>query len=87
MPLLAAPLSFWGVPWGWGLVITALIFGFVHILNPFNPFHIWWGVWTIFGGLSFGYIREKAGSVLPTAILHGLPQAIASLMFGFFSVI
>lgn len=86
------PFSFWGVPWGWGLVITSLMFGFMHILNQFNPFlgnydlYIWWGVWTIFGGITYGYIREKAGSILPPALLHGLPQAIASLFFGFFAV-
>ena len=74
------------------MVITALLFGLMHVLNPFNPFlgkfdlYIWWGVWTIFGGLSNGYIREKTGSVLPPAILHGLPQAIASLFLGFFAV-
>jgi membrane protease YdiL (CAAX protease family) len=86
------PFRFWGVPWGWGWVIAALMFGLMHILNPFNPFlgkfdlSIWWGVWTVFGGLTAGYLREKAGSVVAPAILHGLPQAIASLMFGFFSV-
>jgi membrane protease YdiL (CAAX protease family) len=86
------PFRFWGVSWGWGLVITALMFGLMHVLNPFNPFlgkfdlSVWWGVWTIFGGLSKGYIREKTGSILPPAILHGLPQAIASLFFGFFAV-
>jgi membrane protease YdiL (CAAX protease family) len=86
------PFRFWGVSWGWGLVITSLIFGLMHVLNPFNPFlgefdlYIWWGIWTVFGGLTFGYIREKAGSILPTALLHGLPQAIASLMFGFFAI-
>jgi len=86
------PFRFWGVSWGWGLVITSLLFGFMHILNPYNPFlgkfdlYVWWGVWTVFGGLTFGYVREKAGSILPPALLHGLPQAIASLWFGFFSV-
>ena len=85
------PFRFWGVPFGWGLLITTLIFGFIHILNPFNPFlgkfdlYIWWGVWTVFAGLTTGYIREKAGSVLPPALLHGSPQAIASL-FGLVSL-
>ena len=85
------PFKFWGVSYGWGLVITSLIFGVMHFLNPFNPFlgkfdlYIWWGVWTVLGGLSMGYIREKAGSILPSAILHGSPQAIASLFFGFFA--
>jgi len=86
------PFNFWGVTWGWGLIIASLMFGFMHILNPFNPFlgqfnlYIWWGVWTFFGGLSAGYIREKTGSVLPSAILHGLPQAIASIFLGVFAV-
>lgn len=83
---------FWGVPWGWGLIIASLMFGFMHVLNTFNPFlgkydlYVWWGVWTVFGGLLFGYVREKAGSILPSALLHGLPQAIASLFFGFFAI-
>jgi membrane protease YdiL (CAAX protease family) len=86
------PFRFWGVSWGWGLVIASLLFGFMHVLNPFNPFlgkfqlYGWWGVWTVFSGLIMGYIREKAGSILPSAVLHGLPQAIASLFFGFFGV-
>ncbi len=83
---------FWGVRFGWGLVISALIFGVMHALNGVNLFtgenawSPWWGVWTIVGGAWKGYIREKAGSVVPGAILHGLPQALASLMMGFFAV-
>jgi membrane protease YdiL (CAAX protease family) len=86
------PFQFWGVSWGWGLVIASILFGIMHILNPFNPFlgkfdlYIWWGVWTAFGGLIFGYVREKAMSILPPALLHGLPEAIASLFFGFIGV-
>lgn len=86
------PFHFFDVNWGWGLVITSLIFGAMHILNPFNPFlgkfgfYWWWGVWTFFGGFVAGYVREKTGSIVAPAILHGLPQAIASLVFGFFSV-
>jgi len=77
---------------GWGLVIASILFGIMHILNPFNPFlgkfdlYIWWGVWTVFGGLIFGYVREKAMSILPPALLHGLPETIASLFFGFMGV-
>jgi membrane protease YdiL (CAAX protease family) len=86
------PFRFFGVASGLGVVITAFLFGLMHILNPFNPFlgkfdvYIWWGVWTFFGGLTLGYVREKSGSILPSAILHGLPQAIASLVLGFFAV-
>ncbi len=83
---------FWGVRFGWGLFISALIFGFMHAMSGFNPFTgantwtPWWGVWTVVGGIWKGYLREKAGSVVPGAILHGLPQAIASLTMGFFAV-
>lgn len=86
------PFRFWGVSWGWGLIIASLLFGSMHVLNPFNPFlsnydlYVWWGVWTVIGGLTNGYVREKAGSILPPALLHGLPQAIASLFLGFFGV-
>jgi hypothetical protein len=59
------PFNFWGVRWGWGLIIASLLFGLMHVLNPFNPFlgkfdlYWWWGAWTIFGGFLLGYIREK----------------------------
>jgi membrane protease YdiL (CAAX protease family) len=82
---------FWGVSFGWGMIITSLFFGVMHVLNPFNPFlgkfdlYLWWGVWTFFGGLTMGYLREKVGSILPGALMHGLPQAIASLFLGFFA--
>ena len=68
------------------------MFGLMHAFSAFSPFigrtdvTPWWAVWTVFGGIMFGYIREKAGSILPSALLHGLPQAIASLALGIFSV-
>ena len=76
------PYRFFGVGWGWGLIIASLIFGFMHVINPYNPFHWWWGFWTFFGGLFFGFIREKTGSVVAPAIIHGMPQAIAIGFFG-----
>jgi len=82
------PYRFFGVNWGWGIIITSLIFGFMHVLNPFNPFLgkfgliWWWGFWTFFSGLVFGFIREKTGSIIAPAILHGLPQAIAYAFLG-----
>jgi len=69
---------FFGVSWGWGVIIASLLFGFWHILNPFNPFLgkfdlAWqWGLWTFFAGLILGYLREKTGSVLAPTILHGV---------------
>jgi len=82
------PFRFLGVQWGWGIIIVSLIFGFAHVLNPFNPFlgHFglcWpYGFWTFFIGLMFGYLREKTGSIVAPALIHGIPQALASLFFG-----
>jgi len=42
----------------------------------------WWGLWTFFTGLVFGLVREKSGSIVAPALLHGLPQAIAQAVLG-----
>lgn len=82
------PFVFLGVPWGWGLVLTSLLFGFTHVLNVDAATGqigwFWgWGLWTIFGGLTFGYVRERTGNVLAPALLHGLPQALAAALLVF----
>lgn len=33
-------------------------------------------------GLAFGYLRERTGSLLPPALVHGIPQAIAWAFLG-----
>jgi hypothetical protein len=77
------PFRFYGVPWGWGLVIASLLFGFMHVLNlgslvqgHWQP-EWWWGLWTFFSGLVLGFVREKTGSIAASSLLHGLPQALA----------
>jgi hypothetical protein len=74
--------TFYGVRWGWGVVIASVFFGLTHVLNGWNmqtgtfqPLW-WWGVWTTASGLLFAYVREKTGSVVAGSILHGLPQAL-----------
>jgi hypothetical protein len=77
------PFSFFGVAFGWGAILTALLFGFTHIgvlrmiLGLSSEVTLAWGFWTIFSGLVFSFVREKTGSILAPALLHGLPQAIA----------
>lgn len=74
---------FMGVHVGWGLIITSLLFGLMHVLNIGSwaadgwELAWWWGFWTFFSGLVLGFVREKTGSIYASAILHGLPQAIA----------
>lgn len=82
------PFEFYGVCWGWGIVITSGFFGLMHVLNTggligghwqLTP---WWGLWTFFAGLVYGFVREKTGSIAAPAILHGLPQGLASAFLG-----
>lgn len=84
------PFTFHGVPYGWGTLIAALIFGVTHvgvlrwILGMSDAVTWAWGIWTFFSGLVFAYVREKSGSILAPALLHGLPQAIATATLLFF---
>jgi membrane protease YdiL (CAAX protease family) len=78
------PFQFFGVNWGWGIILTSLIFGLMHVINIYSlttghwqP-ELWWGFWTIFGGLVLGFVREKTGNIFASTVLHGLPQAIYS---------
>jgi membrane protease YdiL (CAAX protease family) len=82
------PYQFFGINLGWGIVITSILFGIMHFLNlgslvmgnwQLTP---WWGLWTFFGGLVNGLVREKTGSIVAPTILHGLPQGIAYAFLG-----
>ena len=85
------PYRFFGVEFGWGVVIAAVLFGLTHVglttslLTGQMKLHWAWGFWTFFGGLVFGLVREKSGSILAPALLHGLPQAIASSVMAMLS--
>jgi len=79
------PFRFYGVPFGWSVLITNLLFGLMHvgvqrwILGLNYEVTLAWGCWTIFSGLVLSYVREKSGSIFAPALLHGLPQAIATV--------
>ncbi len=82
------PFEFYGVRWGWGLVITSALFGSMHVLNGaslivgnWQPMW-WWGFWTFFSGLVLGWVREKTGGLIAPVLLHGLPQALAYAFLG-----
>jgi membrane protease YdiL (CAAX protease family) len=83
------PYSFFGVQYGWGVVIASFLFGLTHVglltmlLGQSSSITWAWGLWTFFGGLVFGFVREKSGSIVAPALLHGLPQAIASVVILF----
>lgn len=75
------PFSIANIQFGWGLILAALLFGLIHALVTVPP--TWpWAVFTFITGLIFGFIREKDGSVLSVALLHGLMD----LPLAFFTV-
>lgn len=83
------PFRLLGLEFGPGLLVSSLLFGLVHVLNTVDYFHgrfvfgWWFGVSTFFGGLFFGCMRAKTGSVLPGAIVHGtldVFSGVASLL-------
>ena len=84
------PWHFYGVDWGWGVVLTAFLFGLTHTgifallfgQTQFAALTWPWGLWTFVGSFVLSYVREKTGSIAAPVLLHGLPQAIAVAMLG-----
>ena len=69
------------VKFGWGLFLSALLFGLMRALVVLPP--LWpWALFTLVLGLNLGYIREKDGSILSAALLH----AMIDMPLVFFSV-
>lgn len=66
------PLQVLGVTYGWGLIGAALLFASSHVFSPSNPLQLPWGLWTFVFGLVMGYLREKSGNVVASAIPHGV---------------
>jgi len=72
------PLRFLGVQFGVGLLVSSLLFGFLHALNSAGYFQgrftFAWGfaVATACLGLLYGSLRESTGSVLAWAVTHAV---------------
>ncbi|KAA0271971.1 MAG: CPBP family intramembrane metalloprotease [Chloroflexi bacterium] len=80
------PMRMFGIQFGWGLIIASLLFGLLHAFNTYDPnvgfssLSWGWGLFTTFGGLLFGLIREKTGTLLAPGIAHGLPDAVGEAL-------
>jgi len=73
------PFSFFIIRFGWGLVITSVLFGLMHYFSPSNPFHLPWAAWVTTSSLILGMVREKGGSFVASGITHGammLPKVL-----------
>ncbi len=79
------PFRLLGFDFGLGLLVSSLLFGFVHVLDTVDYFagHFdfgWgYGVQNFFEGLFYGCVRAKTGSVLPGAIMHGFGDVFARI--------
>lgn len=80
------PRRMFGVQFGWGLIVTSLLFGFFHAFNTYDPaiglasLSWGWALFTTFGGLFFGILREKTGTLVAPGIAHGLPDAVGEAL-------
>jgi membrane protease YdiL (CAAX protease family) len=76
--LLGRPYRFGGIWFGWGLIVTSFLFGFIHSLNGVDFLHghfnlNWgWGLVAFVAGLGHGFLRERTGSILAGAVVHGI---------------
>jgi membrane protease YdiL (CAAX protease family) len=76
------PMRMFGVQFGWGLLLTSLLFGLLHAFNTYDPAigfaALSWGsaLASAFAGVMFGVIREKTGTLLAPGIARGLPDAV-----------
>jgi len=66
------PFKFKNVEFGMGLILAAAIFGLFHPLTVIGSTPWPWALWTAAMGLVFGFLREKTGSVVSSAFLHGV---------------
>ncbi len=79
------PFSLWGIQFGAGLVVSSLLFGFLHTLNSVDYFHgrftfAWgFGVATVGVGLIFGCLRESTGSVVAGIVAHSVLDVLARI--------
>lgn len=82
------PFRFGNASCGAGLLFTAVIFSAFHVLNLPQLFAgriepLWFAAAPTFAwGLAFGYLRERTGSLLPPAVVHGVPQGLAWAVLG-----
>lgn len=80
------PYWAFGIQFGPGLLIASLLFGLLHAFNTFDlsigltSLSWGWALWTTFGGLFFGILREKTGTLLAPGIAHGLPDAVGEAL-------
>ena len=84
--VLGRPAPVLGAQVGGGLVVSALLFGAIHVLNPARvfagPWELAWGsgAGSFASGLVFGWLRARTGNIWPGVVLHGTSGAVRTLL-------
>jgi membrane protease YdiL (CAAX protease family) len=79
------PWRFMAVEFGFGLIVSSLLFGLIHAMNTVDyfsgrwDFSWWWLLFNFFSGLFFGCMRERTGSIVAGGVQHGLFDVLARL--------
>ena len=66
--VFAPKFKIWGAPFGWGVILSALVFAFSHSLIHFQ----WWHFSIFFPALLFSWFRQKTGTVWMGVLFHAL---------------
>jgi membrane protease YdiL (CAAX protease family) len=70
------PWRIWGTRFGPGLILASVLFGLSHIYQlGATRANVLIGVGAMLGGLFYGIVRERAGSFLASALVHGINAA------------
>jgi membrane protease YdiL (CAAX protease family) len=77
------PFHFMGMDFGLGLIVSSLLFGFIHVLNTVDYFNgrwdfaWWWWLPAFVSGLFYGCLRESTNSIVAGSVHHGLTDVLA----------
>lgn len=80
---LGSGINLLGAHIGWGAIVGAALYGFLHGLSIYGGYHLghnWTALFLTFGtGFFFTWVRERAGSLWPAVVSHNLLN-LASLV-------
>lgn len=65
---------FFNFRFGWGFILTALIFAFAHSVIYLK----WWHFSIFFPALLFGFLRERTGSITAPVLFHAFCNSFTS---------
>jgi hypothetical protein len=82
--VLGRPWKLLGAQVGWGWIIASVVFWAPHAFRVDEQLHLsfYWPTLTmqLVAGLTFGWLRERSGSLLPPMLAHNLVNVLWTLL-------